>query len=90
MMATMRDDPENYKEMLQSLKKKSAAAAAGAPPPDTAPARAASPTAGHGVPRVKPGPAPPVKESKSSLPLIIGAVAILVIIFAILWALKVI
>ena len=89
-MATVRDDPEHYKEMLQSLKKKSAAAAAGAPPPDAGPARAASPTAGRSVPQVKPVVAPPVKDSKRGLALIIGAISILIIIFAILWALKVI
>lgn len=89
-MATMRDDPENYKELLASLKDKKSARVAEAPPPDPAPAHATSPAAVSFPQTMPDATAPPVKSNKRSLALIIGTISILIILFVILLTLKVI
>lgn len=92
MLATMRDDPENYKELLLSLKKKSATAeAAEAPPAAPVPTRADAPVAGFNYPQSAPAAiAPPEKNNKRNLALIIGALSILILLFVMLFAFKVI
>jgi hypothetical protein len=91
MMATMRDDPEQYRELLDTLKKKKAAgaAAAEAPTPAPDPVPAATPAVSYSAPQVAPYVAPPAKN-KSSLALIIGAVFILILVVALLLIFKVI
>lgn len=90
MMATMRDDPEQYREVLDTLKKKKAAdaaAAAEAPPP--APAPAPTSAASYSAPQAAPYVAPPAKN-KSSVVLIISVVSILVLVVVLLLVFKVI
>ena len=90
-MATMRDDPENYQEMLLSLKKKPAAAAEKeTPAPDPIPAQRAAPLGGNHVPQTSPNVMPPAKSNKSKLALVLGVVSFLILLFVILLVLKVI
>jgi hypothetical protein len=88
MMATLRDDPENYRELLLSLKKKPAAEPAEAPSPDPKPARSAPSVVGLSSSQTAP-PAP-AKSNKRNLVFIIGAVSILILLFVLLRAFKII
>jgi predicted nucleic acid-binding Zn ribbon protein len=91
MMATLRDDPAQYKELLDMLKKKkSAAAGVEAPTPAPDSARAAPSVVAFSAPsQVAADVAPPAKN-KSNLALIIGAVSILILLFVLLLIFKVI
>lgn len=93
MMATMRDDPEQYREVLDTLKKRKAASAAAAaeastPAPDPAPA-VVTPAVSYSAPQAAPYVAPPAKN-KSSLALIISVVFILILVVVLLLVFKVI
>ena len=90
MMATMRDDPENYKELLLSLKKKKQPAEAVAETPEASPASAAAPVVGYVVPQMANNAMPPARSNKRGLVFIIGAVAFLILLFVILMAFKLI
>ena len=116
MMATIRDDPEKYKQLLQDAlqkKKKKPAPPAEAAPPAPAPSAPASSSAPPSPPPVAPpvvnynapppqapnaapqaayAPYAPVPKSKRRRNLLIGmsVVALLILIFVILVAFKVI
>jgi hypothetical protein len=87
MMATLRDDPDNYKDLL-SLKK-SITSSAQRETPAPGPVPTAQSVAGHSFPDVSREIAPPVKGSNRNLVLGIVAVSILILILVILLALKV-
>jgi hypothetical protein len=89
MMSTMRDDPEQYREILQMLKKKPAAGAVEAPSSTPDPARAAPSVAAYNTPQVAPYIAPPAKNNKRNLVLIIGTLSVLILLFILLLILKV-
>lgn len=95
MMATMRDDPESYKELLQALKKKSPAPAASeAQTPEADATDAASPptmpqqNVGYNVPQIA-DRLPPAKSSKRGVVYVIGTVSFLILLFVILMVFKV-
>jgi hypothetical protein len=89
MMSTLRDDPEQYREILQMLKKKPAAGAVEAPSSTPDPARAApSAVAAYNTPQVAPNIAPPAKN-KGNRALIIGTLSVLVLLVILLFILKV-
>jgi predicted nucleic acid-binding Zn ribbon protein len=94
MMATMRDDPEHYKELLQSLKDKKkqppAAAASQAQTPEPGPAQAPASAIGHNVSQIAPDTLPPARKNKRSLVFIIGAISFLILLFVILMTFKII
>lgn len=93
MLATIRDDPEKYKEMLRPKTQKKAQPA---PPPQTPSAnpgvpRVEPPVTSYNAPQVAPMPAPPVARSnKAPLFLGIGAVLLLALIVLLLIVFKVI
>jgi predicted nucleic acid-binding Zn ribbon protein len=89
MMATMRDDPEHYKELLLSLKKKKSAEAV-AETSEASPASAPAPFVGYSVPQSTSDPRPPAPGNKRNLVFIIGGVAFLILLFVILLAFKLI
>jgi predicted amidophosphoribosyltransferase len=95
MMATMRDDPEHYKELLQALKKKPptpTAAATAAQTPEAGAVSSAPPqstqNAGYSAPQIA-VPLPPVKSNNRSLFVIIGIFSLLVLIFVFLMVFRV-
>ena len=95
MMATIRDDPEKYRNLVLPPEKKQqqpAPAKAQTPPPDPTPARAQpQPVVGFTYPEAGNIPSPPAKgNSKSYLILGISIVVILILLFVILIAYKVI
>jgi hypothetical protein len=95
MLATIRDDPEKYRQMLvPPVKKKEAAPAevkTPAPVPQPTPAPFQPPVVGFNYPQAPPAPLPAAKSGGKSLLMFgIGAVVILVLLFVILYALKVI
>lgn len=89
MMATMRDDPEQYKELLLALKKKKPAEAV-AEPAKAGPASADAPVVSYSVPQSINYSMPPARSNKRTLAFIIGAVSFLIILFVILLAFKLI
>ncbi|MDT5029532.1 MAG: hypothetical protein QOE61_6043 [Micromonosporaceae bacterium] len=90
MLATLRDDPENYRQLLLSLKKKPAAESAEAPSPDPEPARSTPSVTGFSSSQMAPPPPAPAKSNKRNLVFIIGAVSILILLFVLLRAFKII
>ena len=95
MLATIRDDPEKYRQMLTPPVKKQEAPPAAAQTPEPAPAPAQNPASppvtGYSYPQTPPAPISPAKSGgKSYLMFGIGAVVILVLLFVILYALKVV
>lgn|GEM_PF-2892820 len=95
MMSTIRDDPEKYRNLvLPSVKKQQqpAPAAAQTPAPDPNPARAQQqPIIGFNYPQAANIPLPPAKSNnRSYLILGISVVVILVLLFVILLAYKII
>ena len=93
MIATLRDDPEHYREVLEKLKQKKAAAeaaATAAPQPPADQARAAPSVIAFKDPQIAPSALPPPAENnKRTLVLIISVILILVIIVALLLFFKV-
>lgn len=87
MMATMRDDPESYSELL-ALSNTPAGAEMKAP--ESSPARSAPSVDGYSMPEITPDAIPPANSNKRNLFFIIGAVSVLVLLFIILMVLKVI
>lgn len=95
MLATIRDDPEKYRQMLMPPVKKQEdqPAAAQTPEPASVPAQnPASPSAtGYSYPQTPRAPTSPAKSGgKSYLMFGIIAVVILVLLLVILYALKVV
>jgi predicted amidophosphoribosyltransferase len=88
MMSTLRDDPENYREMLSNLKK--ARAAAKTETAETATAQTTASVVGYSVPQVAPDPVPSAKSNKRTLGFIIGAISFLILLFVILRIFKII
>jgi hypothetical protein len=90
MLATIRDDPEKYRQMLQPPVKKQQPATAEPKPPKPAPAPP-PPVVRNNYPQAPPAPLPVAKSSsKSYLVFGISAVVILILIFVLLLAFKVI
>jgi hypothetical protein len=92
MMATLRDDPENYREMLADLKKPSATAAENNETFDSTPdpVQATPPVASYNASEVAhDATSPPVKKNSRNLVLGIGVVSVLILLFVILLALRV-
>jgi hypothetical protein len=87
MMSTMRDDPENYRELL-ALRKPPVAAQT--KPPESSPVRSEPSVDGYSMPPITPEAIPPAKSNRRNLVFIIGAVSFLVLLFIILRVLKVI
>jgi uncharacterized Zn finger protein (UPF0148 family) len=90
MMATMRDDPEQYKELLRSLKQKKpaeAAAATSEPNPASLNATVVGYSAAQSINDSTP---PASSNNKRTLAFIIGVVAFLIMLFVILLAFKLI
>jgi hypothetical protein len=100
MMATMRDDPEYYKDLLQALKKEKQEKQSPAPTPperhtpEADPARAvvaAAPyVAIHDAARAAAHTLPPAKSSKFGLVFVIATLAFLILLFLILMAFEII
>jgi predicted nucleic acid-binding Zn ribbon protein len=93
MMATIRDDPEKYRQMLVPPVKKQEPASVESkiPEPIATPSQAQQPVAGYNYPQVPPAPLPVAKSSnKNYLIFGISAVVILILLFVILFAFKVI
>jgi hypothetical protein len=103
MVSTMRDDPENYRELLSTLRKQRQPEGVDAPGPDAATAqnavaanavadkaRAAASVAGYTASQVAPFQALPTKSNKRTLGLIIGAISFLILLFIILLVFKLI
>jgi hypothetical protein len=90
LMATMRDEPENYKELL-ALKKQVASPQAQKEESasDTVSASTAPSAVGYNQPAIAPDLAP-VKSNKRNLMLGIGVVSFLILLLVILLILKVI
>lgn len=86
-MATMRDEPEGYRELLSEIKKKKAGEQeqSGSHPVQVAP-----PASGYNLPGITPGIAPKAKSNKPYLVLGIVSVLLLIIIFVVLFAFKLI
>ena len=87
MMTTLRDDPENYRELLAAEKSQMGAQAK---EPEPSPVRSAPSVDGYSMPEITPDAIPPAKSNKRNLVFIIGAVSSLVLLFVILMVLKVI
>lgn len=87
-MSTLRDDPENYREMLSDLKKQRAAAKAETT--ENIRAQTTASVVGYSVPQVAPEQMPQAKSNKRTLGLIIGAISFLILLFVILLILKLI
>ncbi|MDT5060240.1 MAG: Double zinc ribbon [Acidobacteriota bacterium] len=95
MMATIRDDPEKYRQMLAPPVKKQepkpAESRTPEPIPTPAPVQQQPPVAGYNYPQAPPVPLPAAKSSnKGYLIFGISVVVILVLLFVILFAFKVI
>jgi hypothetical protein len=95
MLATIRDDPEKYRQMLAPPVKKQQPAPAETKTPEPAPTPAQvqppPPVVGSNYPQAPPVPLPTAKSNNKGY-LIFGivAVVILILLFVILFALKVI
>ena len=93
MLATLRDDPEKYRQMLvPPVKKQPEPAEAKLTEPDPAPVMASPPpVAGFNYPETSPVASPAAKSSNRSF-LLIGAsaVGLLILLLVILFAFKVI
>ena len=87
MMATLRDDPEHYRELLAQKKKQLTATQAETPAAGEP--RAAASVTGSSSPQGAPDLAPPAKNNKRKLVFAIGALAVLIILVALLLVLKV-
>ena len=85
MMSTIRDDPENYRQMLMPPVKPPTANTEAKPP---VAANRASSVTGYNIPKVAPEVRPPAQTSYVILG--ISVVAFLILLFIILWILKVI
>jgi hypothetical protein len=91
MMATMRDDPEHYKELMLDLKKKPATEASSTAPEAQMPkAVPESPPAVAQSTMSSAASLPPATGSKGGLILVIGVIAVLILIFVMLMVLKII
>jgi hypothetical protein len=96
MMATLRDDPEKYRHLLVPSAKKQqqpaqAEAQRPAPAPNPAPVQQQQPVVGFNYPQSANIPLPPAKSNnRSYLILGISIVVILVLLFVILFAYKII
>lgn len=91
MMATMRDDPDNYKEMLALKRQLKSTGSKETPPPGPAPAPAPSTSTANAAPSyVAPGVAPPAKGGKRNLVPVIVVVSILILALVLLLVFKVI
>jgi hypothetical protein len=91
MLATIRDDPEKYRQMLMPPSKKPPASATPQPVSQPGPASVPPPVVSYSPPEPIPPPPPPVAVSeKNYLPVIIGVVVVLIVVFVILYAFKVI
>ena len=95
MLATIRDDPEKYRQMLMPpVKKKEAAPAqpkAPEPVPEPTPVPVSQPVVDYNYPQAPPAPLPAATSgSNTFLMLVIGVVVILVLLFVILYLMKVI
>ena len=88
MMSTLRDDPENYREMLADLKKQRAITKSETA--ETARAQTTPSVIGYSVPQVAPEQMPPAKSNKRTLGFIIGALSFLILLFVILRIFKLI
>jgi predicted nucleic acid-binding Zn ribbon protein len=89
MMATMRDDPENYRELL-ALKKQLKTGQQETPASDSVPAHLEASVSGYSLQQMAPDIAPAAKNNKRNLAIIIGTVSILIVLFVILLVFKVI
>jgi hypothetical protein len=92
MMATLRDDPENYREMLASLKKPSTEnAAENNSTFDSAPdhVQASPSSVGYNASAVAHGTTAPPAKNRRNLVLGIGVVSVLILLFVILLTLRV-
>jgi uncharacterized Zn finger protein (UPF0148 family) len=89
MMATMRDDPEEYKELLLALKKKKPAEAV-AETSEASPASLNATIVGYSAAQSINDSMPPASNNKRTLAFIIGVVSLLIILFVILLAFKLI
>jgi hypothetical protein len=85
MMATLRDDPDHYKELL-ALKKQLSTAQTETPPSDSP--RAAASVTGYEASPLAPELMPSAKNRRN-LVFIISAISILILLFALLLVLKV-
>ena len=89
MMATMRDDPESYRELL-ALKNQLKTAQQETSSSDSVPVNLEASVSGYSLPQMAPAISPPAKNNKRNLVLIIGTVFILILLFALLLVSKVI
>jgi hypothetical protein len=95
MMATLRDDPENYREMVAAMKKSSAKAAENASENnstfDYAPdhVQAPPPVVGYNASEAAHGATSPPAKNRRNLVLGIGVVSVLILLFIILLTLRV-
>jgi hypothetical protein len=89
MMSTMRDDPEQYKELLRALRKNKPSEAL-AEKVEASPASADAPVVGYSMPQSINDSASPASNNKRTLAFIISAVCFLIILFVILLAFKLI
>ena len=92
MMATLRDDPENYREMLADLKKPSATAAENNVTSTAAPGpvSATPPVVGYNASvAAHSATSPSAKNNRRNMVLGIGVVSVLILLFVILLALRV-
>jgi len=92
LMATMRDDPEKYRQMaMPPAKKQPGTPAESTKPPAPAPASTNPPVAGLNYPNAASIPPPPAKSgNKNSLIIGISAVVIVVLVLVLLFAFKII
>jgi hypothetical protein len=90
MMATIRDDPEKYRQMMPPMKPPTANTEAKSPAVAAAAPRAPS-VAGYSIPQAAPNVPPPTQSTGTrSIIVGIGVVTFLILLFVILWILKVI
>jgi predicted nucleic acid-binding Zn ribbon protein len=89
MLATLRDDPKNYRELLMSLKKKPATEAAEVPSTNPEPGRSSPSVVGFSSSQIAPPPAP-AKNNKRNLVFIISAIFILILLFVLLRVFKIV
>lgn len=88
-MATLRDDPENYRELL-ALKKQIKSTQQEKSPSDSGTAHLEASVSGYSLPPAAPVIAPVEKNNKRNLAIIISTVSILILLFTILLVFKVI
>jgi hypothetical protein len=92
MMTTIRDDPEKYRQMLMPPVKPPTANTEAKPPPPAAAAAAqrAPSVAGDSIPQAANVPPPAQSTGTRSIVVGISVVTFLILLFIILWILKVI